>query len=61
MSMQTAMPSRMLAIATTATSAKYGAVEGGKLVNKGEKVYTDESWTNYVNALVCRCRCCDHR
>lgn len=39
------------AIATTATSAKYGAVEGGKLVNKGEKVYTDESWTNYVNAL----------
>ena len=38
-------------IATTATSAKYGAVEGGKLVNKGEKVYTDESWTNYVNAL----------
>ena len=39
------------AIATTATSAKYGAVDGGKLVNKGEKVYTDESWTNYVNAL----------
>lgn len=39
------------AIATTATSAKYGAVEGGQLVNKGEKVYTDESWTNYVNAL----------
>ena len=39
------------AIATTATSAKYGVVEGGKLVNKGEKVYTDESWTNYVNAL----------
>ena len=39
------------AIATTATSAKYGAVEGGKLVNKGDKVYTDESWTNYVNAL----------
>ena len=39
------------AIATTATSVKYGAVEGGKLVNKGEKVYTDESWTNYVNAL----------
>lgn len=39
------------AIATTATSAKYGAVEGGKLVNKGEKVYTDESWINYVNAL----------
>ena len=39
------------AIATTATSAKYGAVEGGKLVNKGEKVYTDEPWTNYVNAL----------
>ena len=39
------------AIATTATTAKYGAVEGGQLVNKGEKVYTDESWTNYVNAL----------
>lgn len=39
------------AIATTATSAKYGAVEGGQLVNKGDKVYTDESWTNYVNAL----------
>lgn len=42
---------RNAAIATTATSAKYGAVEGGQLVNKGEKVYTDESWTNYVNAL----------
>lgn len=39
------------AITTTATSANYGAVEGGKLVNKGAKVYTDASWTNYVNAL----------
>lgn len=30
---------------------KFGALENGKLVNKGDKVYTAESWTRYVDAL----------
>lgn len=35
----------------TAGTPKYGKIENGILVNKGDTVYTDASWTNYVNAL----------
>lgn len=36
---------------SSATSARFGAFENGTLVNKGEVVYTDESWNNYIIAL----------
>jgi hypothetical protein len=38
-------------IATTATEVKFGAVEGGKLVNNGETKYTADSWNAYIDAL----------
>jgi len=38
-------------IATTATDVKFGAVENGKLVNKGKTKYTEESWNAYIDAL----------
>jgi hypothetical protein len=38
-------------IATTATEVKFGAVENGKLVNKGETHYTTDSWNAYIDAL----------
>lgn len=38
-------------VRTTATSCAYGAVENGTLVNKGDVVYSDASWQNYLNAL----------
>ena len=37
-----------------ASTAKYGSVKDGFIVNQkqyGKKAYTDESWTNYINAL----------
>lgn len=37
-----------------ASTAKYGSVKDGLIVNQkqdGKKAYTDESWTNYINAL----------
>ena len=30
---------------------KYGKIVNGTLVNQGDVVYSDETWTNYVNAL----------
>ena len=38
-------------VGTTATDVKFGAVEDGKLVNKGETKYTDDSWNAYIDAL----------
>ena len=35
----------------TAGTPKYGKIVNGKLVNSGSTVYSDVTWTNYVNAL----------
>lgn len=35
----------------TAGTPKYGKIVNGKLVNSGNTVYSDVTWTNYVNAL----------
>lgn len=35
----------------TSKGAKYGKYVGGVLANEGDVVYSDASWTNYVNAL----------
>ena len=35
----------------TSKGAKYGKYVGGVLANEGDVVYSDVSWTNYVNAL----------
>lgn len=37
--------------ADASAQPKFGALENGKLVNKGKTVYTAESWTRYVDAL----------
>lgn len=43
--------SGVVTFANTSAAPKYGALENGVLVNKGDVVYTDESWNNYVDAL----------
>ena len=35
----------------TAGTPKYGKIVNGQLVNSGSTVYSDVTWTNYVNAL----------
>lgn len=35
----------------TAGTPKYGKIVDGQLVNQGDTVYSDATWTNYVNAL----------
>jgi hypothetical protein len=44
---------------TTANDAEYGAWVDGTLVNEGETVYTDASWSAYVDALANAIRTAD--